>query len=93
MKSYKLMRVISVSIFIASLTLSGCASNSLCHAAYDVTEGAVNNYDSRQERESRDPFTVSDGKFKDEDLVTGVLFAGLSGISRLFSSDSEQECP
>ena len=93
MKSYKLMTV----IFVASLTLTGCASNSLCNTAFDVAEGALDNYDARQKRESRDPYTLGDGKFKDEDLAMGALYAGLSGISRLFSSESKNssdaKCP
>lgn len=89
MKSYKMLST----VFIASLTLSGCASNSMCHVAFDVTEGAMDNYDKRQERERRDPYTMSDGKFKDEDLAVGALTAGIRGIARLFQSEPNQKCP
>lgn len=93
MKLYNLLTV----IFVASLTLSGCASNSLCHAAFDVAEGTLDNYADRQERESRDLYRLNDDKFKDEDLAFGALTAGIRGIARLFTSDSKSDsgskCP
>ncbi|WP_269521118.1 hypothetical protein [Alteromonas sp. BMJM2] len=98
MKSLKFITL----IFIASFTLSGCASNSLCKSAYDVVEGTFDNYNDRQERARKDLSRPNADKFNDQDLAAGILNAGIRGIAGLFESNSKantrsnsfsSECP
>ena len=87
MKSHRLIGLILVIFF----TLSGCASNSFCKSAYDIVDGTVDNYADRQERESRDINRLNDDRFKDQDLVAGLLTAGIRGVARLFESNSKKK--